>query len=213
VFSLYWWKKLYWQVKDHCQNCEDCQQCNKVLHSDTIFSIFMSALFKKMIIDVIKLLMCWDKCYIVVIHKDLSDWVETQALAQATSSTVTCFLWKNIITQHRLFNKLICDDESENKMWIKDLTDLYRIDCIIVSAYNSETNSMMKCEHKFLIDELERWQTKILKINESTISDTLSWSNHYLQKHQQDLIWTFLWMFMCSINWSTYINLKHHCLT
>jgi len=163
VFSLYWWEKLYWQVKDHCQHCEDCQWHDKILHSDSIFSIFTSTLFKKMIINVIKLSMCWDKHYIVVIHKDLSKWIEAQALAQATSSTVTCFLWENIITQHKLFNKLICDSESENKMWIKNLTDLYRIDCIMMSVYNSDVNSMMKCEHKFLIDELKKITNKDLE--------------------------------------------------
>jgi len=60
--------------------------------------------------------MCWDKHYIVVICKDLSEWIEAQALAQTTSSAVIHFLWKNIITQHRLFNRLICDDEFKNKM-------------------------------------------------------------------------------------------------
>jgi len=123
----------------------------------------MSALLKKIIINVIKLSMCWNKCYIVVIYKDLSEWVEAQALAQATLLTVTCFLWKNIITQHRLFNRLICNDKSENKMWIKDLTDLYEIDYIMMSVYNSDVNSMMKYKHKFLIDELTKMTNRDLE--------------------------------------------------
>jgi len=53
-----------------------------------------------------------------------------------------------------MFDKLICDKESENKMWIKMLTELYEIDQIIVSAYNSEANDMVKREHKSLIDAL-----------------------------------------------------------
>jgi len=107
--------------------------------------------------------MCWDKHYIVVICKDLSEWVETQALVQATFLIVIHFLWKNIITQHKLFNRLICDDESENKMYIKDLIDLYRIDCIVMSVYNLNVNNMMKCEHKFLIDELTKMTNENLK--------------------------------------------------
>jgi len=39
-------------------------------------------------------------------------------------------------------------------MWVKMLAKLYEIDQIVVSAYNSEANSMMKCEHKSLIDAL-----------------------------------------------------------
>jgi len=36
------------------------------------------------------------------------------------------------------------------------LTELYEIDQIVVSAYNFEANSMMKCEHKPLIDALSK---------------------------------------------------------
>jgi hypothetical protein len=36
------------------------------------------------------------------------------------------------------------------------LMKLYEIDQIVVSAYNSEANSMMKCEHKPLIDALSK---------------------------------------------------------
>jgi len=129
--------------------------------------------------------MCWDKHYIVVICKDLFKWVEAQALTQATLLIVAHFLWENIITQHKLFNKLICDDKSENKMWIKDLTDLYKIDCIVMSVYNLNVNNMMKHRHKFLINELtkmtnenlEKWMnllSLILWINQITICRNIS---------------------------------------
>jgi len=55
-----------------------------------------------------------------------------------------------------VFDKLICDKESENKMWVKMLTELYEIDQIVVSAYNSEANGMMKREHKPLINALSK---------------------------------------------------------
>jgi hypothetical protein len=41
--------------------------------------------------------------------------------------------------------------------------NLYRIDCIVVSAYNSEANSMMRCRHKSLIDELMKMINEDLK--------------------------------------------------
>jgi len=55
-----------------------------------------------------------------------------------------------------VFDKLICDRESENKMWVKMLMKLYEIDQIVVSAYNSKANGMIKCEHKSLIDALSK---------------------------------------------------------
>jgi len=59
-----------------------------------------------------------------------------------------------------VFDKLICDREPENKMWVKMLAELYEIDQIVVSAYNSEANSMMKHEHKPLIDALSKMTTE-----------------------------------------------------
>jgi len=55
-----------------------------------------------------------------------------------------------------VFDKLICDKESENKMWVKMLVELYEINQIIVSAYNLEANGMMEHEHKPLIDTLSK---------------------------------------------------------
>jgi len=167
------------------------------LHLNMIFSIFMNTLFKKIIINVIKLSMCWEKCYIVVIHKDLSEWVKTQALAQATSSTVTHFLWKNIITQHKLFNKFICNDESENKMWIKDLTDLYKIDYIMMSAYNSDVNSMIKHRHKFLINELTKMTNEVLKKWTDLLS-LIFWVNQItICKNIDKILYELLYEYSC----------------
>jgi len=59
-----------------------------------------------------------------------------------------------------VFNKLICDKESENKIWVKMLAKLYEIDQIVVSTYNSEANGMVKHEHKPLIDALSKMTTE-----------------------------------------------------
>jgi len=58
-----------------------------------IFSTYMSALFEKVTVNVIKMPMCWGKHYIVVAHENLSEWVEMQTLTHTTSSAVACFLW------------------------------------------------------------------------------------------------------------------------
>ena len=116
----------------------------------------MSILFKKVSVNVIKMSKYQDKKYIVVTQKDLLSWVEARVLAQTMSVTVAKFLWKNIIIQHDVFNRLICDKESENKIWIKDLADLYEIKCVMMSMYNFKTNKMIKYEHKSLINELSK---------------------------------------------------------
>ena len=43
------------------------------------------------------------------------------------------------------------------------MTNLYRIAHIVVLAYNSDTNEMIKCEHKSLIDDLTKMTTEDLE--------------------------------------------------
>ncbi len=128
-----------------------------------------------------------NKHYLVIAQNDFSDWVEEQALTHAMSATVLRFLWENVITRHDVFDKLICDREPENKMWVKMLTELYEIDQIVVSAYNSEANSMVKREHKPLINTLskmiaeepDKWSdllTLILWTNQTTIKRSTDWT-------------------------------------
>ncbi len=123
---------------------------------DSIFFTYTSALFEKVSVDVVKMSMCHEKHYIIIACEDLSGWVEARVLKQATFTAVARFLWEDIITRHDVFNKLICDGGPENKMWVKDLANLYEIQRVIVSAYNSEANDMVERGHKPLIDGLSK---------------------------------------------------------
>ncbi len=174
-------------IKKHCQSYEKCQWRAKALHNDTIFLTFTSVLFKKIAVNVIKIPLSQNKHYLVIAQNDFFDWVKEWALTHAMSATVLRFLWENIITRHDVFDKFICDKESENKMWVKMLTELYEIDWIVVSAYNPEANSMVKCEHKPLIDALSKMTTEglskwsdlltlILWADQTTIKRSTGWT-------------------------------------
>ncbi len=176
-------------IKKHCQSYKKCQWCVKTLHNDTIFLTFTSVLFKKIAVNVIKMLLSQNKHYLVIAQNDFSDWVKEWALTHAMSVTVSRFLWENVIIRHDVFDKLICDRESENKMWVKMLMKLYEIDWIVVSAYNSEANGMMKHEHKSLIDtlskmiaeKLDKWSdllTLILWADQTTIKRSTDWTSY-----------------------------------
>ncbi len=212
VSLLYWWTKLYSMIKKHCQSCEKCQQCAKTLHNDTIFLTFTSVLFEKIAVNVIKMLSSQNKHYLVIAQNDFSDWVKEWALTHATSATVSWFLWENIITRHNVFDKLICDKESKNKMWVKMLTELYQIDQIIVSAYNSKANDMVKHEQKPLINTLSKmiaeglnkWSdllTLILWANQTTIKRSTDWTSYEIL-YEYACILTIK---ACISTWSTLI--------
>ncbi len=75
-------------VKRYCKMCEDCQRQGNRFQSDTVFSTYTSVLFEKDAVDVVKMLKCKGKGYIVVVREDLSGWVKARSLKQATLRTV-----------------------------------------------------------------------------------------------------------------------------
>jgi len=68
-----------------------------------------------------------EKHYIIEAQNSFSEWSETRALALLNSENVMKFLWEKIICQHECFQKLIYDEESENKNVIKVLAEKYEI--------------------------------------------------------------------------------------
>ena len=207
ISMLYWWDELYTQVKKYCQTCEDCQWWSKTLHNDTVFSTYTSVLFKKVSVNMVKMSICQDQKYIVVVWEDLSEWVEIRVLTQTTSAAVAKFLWENIITQHDVFNKLICNEDSENKLWIKNLTNLYRIAHIVVLTYNSDTNRMVEHEHKSLIDGLAKMTTEDLRKWTDLLSLIL-WTDRTMIHRSTD--WT---LYELLYDYSCILSIEAHILT
>ena len=71
---------------------KNCQKQNKTMHNDIIFSIYMSTLFEKVSMNIIKMLRCQDKKYIIMTWKNLSDWIKTKILIQTMFTAIAKFL-------------------------------------------------------------------------------------------------------------------------
>ena len=110
---------MYDDVKKHCQDCAQCQYQSFKQSSEEMHSTWISALWKKVMMNMTHMPMNQEKHYIIEAWDSLLRWPETRALASLNSESIVKFLWEKIICQHRYFQKLICDEESENKNVIK----------------------------------------------------------------------------------------------
>jgi hypothetical protein len=87
--------------------------------------------------------------------------------------TVAKFLWKNVICRHDILEKLIVNDESENKNAVIELTNRYEIKRVVVFEYHSQVNEIIEREHKSLIDsllkiineDLKNWVQNLTAVN------------------------------------------------
>ena len=59
-----------------------------------------------------------------------------------------------MICRHKIFEKLIIDENFENKKKIKKLIIKFKIKRVIVFDYHSQINEMIERDHKFIINAL-----------------------------------------------------------
>ena len=116
----------------------------------------------------IHMFMNQEKHYIIKAQNNFLRWSETKVLASLNSESIVKFLWKKIICWHEYFQKLICDEESENKNVIKILVKKYKIHQIIISFYNLQANEMIEINHKSIVNALSKLIIKetLIKMNE-----------------------------------------------
>jgi hypothetical protein len=131
------------------------------------------------------------KHYLIVARDDFFEWAETRVLSKAKAWRVTKFLWKDVICKHDCFEKLIVNDESENKKILDEFVQRYRIKKMITSNYHSQINEMIKRNHKSLFDVLFKMFDEELKSWMNNLHVVL-WANRFIVKFIIDLIWFYL---------------------
>jgi hypothetical protein len=91
-------------------------------------------------------------------------------------------------------------------MWVKMLTELYEINWIVVSTYNSEANSMVKHEHKPLIDTLSKMITEGLN-KWSDLLTLILWANQTTIKRSTDQTpYEILYEYACILTIEAHIS-------
>ena len=80
------------------------------------------------------------------------------------------FLWKNIICRHDCFDKLIINDEFDNRNWIVNLFNKYDDKRVMILTYHFQTNDMTEKKYKFLIDAFSKM----------FVDDRENWIKHLL---------------------------------
>jgi hypothetical protein len=127
-----------------------------------------------------------EKHYLIVVRDYFFEWIKTRALSEAKTWRMTNFFWKNVICKHDCFEKLIVNDEFENKEIFDELMQRYRIKKMITSNYRFQINEMIKRNHKFLFDALFKMFDEKLK-NWIDNLHVVLWANRFIIKFIIDL--------------------------
>jgi hypothetical protein len=151
----------------------------------------VTLLWKKIEMNIVHISSNKEKHYLIIARDDFFKWAETRVLSKAKTWRMTKFLWENVICKHDCFEKLIVNDESENKEILDEFMQRYRIKKMITWNYHFQINEMIKRNHKSLFDALFKMFDKELK---SWIDNlhVVFWADRFIVKFIIDLISFYL---------------------
>ncbi len=162
-----------------------------IKEEETFHFIWMTFLWEKIEMNIVHMSSNKEKHYLIVARDDFFEWTETRVLFETKAWRMTKFLWKDVICRHDCFEKLIVNDESENKEIFDELVQRYRIKKMITLNYHFQINEMIKRDHKFLFNALFKMFDEKLKswINNLHV---VFWTNRFIVKFIIDLISFYL---------------------
>ncbi len=137
IIDRYWWDDLYDDAQKYVKICSQCQMRDSIREEKTFHSIWMTLLWKKIEVNIVHMSSNKEKHYLIVARDDFFEWAEARVLSEAKTWRMTKFLWKDVICKHNCFEKLIVNDEFENKEILDELVQRYRIKKMITSSYHS----------------------------------------------------------------------------
>jgi hypothetical protein len=191
IINRYWWNDLYDDAQKYVKICSQCQMRNSIKEETTFHFIWMTLLWKKIEMNIVHMSSNKEKHYLIVARDDFFEWAETRVLSEAKIWRMTKFFWKDVICKHDCFEKLIVNDESENKETFDELVKRYRIKKMITSNYHFQINEMIKRNHKSLFDALFKMFDEELKSWVNNLH-VVFWADRFIVKFIIDLISFYL---------------------
>ena len=152
IVDRYYWKNMYEKIRTYVKICERCQFKNFRREKKILHFIWISYLWQKIIMNVVHMFKNHEKNFFVVTKNDLFKWIEIKIISAANFDKIIKFLWKNVICRHECFEKLIIDEEFENRDFVVKLCKKYDDKRVMISFYHFQINEMIEKKHKFLIN-------------------------------------------------------------
>ncbi len=191
ITDRYWWDDLYDDAQKYVKICSQCQMRDSIKKEEALHFIWVTFLWEKIEMNNVYMSSNKEKHYLIVVRDDFFEWTKARVLSKAKTWRMIKFLWKNVICRHDCFEKLIVNDESENKEILDELMQRYRIKKMITSNYHSQINEMIKRNHKSLSDALFKMSDKELKSWMNNFHVVL-WADRFTVKFIIDLISFYL---------------------
>jgi hypothetical protein len=148
---------MYEDCKRFVETCEECQRRAKIRWEEPLNPTWTTTVWDKVGLDVVHMPNSSGYKYIVFARDDLSGWVEGKALTAANSKNVAKFLYEEVIARHGCPKRIVVDGGSENKGFVEELLDAFRVRRVEISAYHPQSNGLVERGHAPIVSSLSKY--------------------------------------------------------
>jgi hypothetical protein len=147
LLEQFWWPFLDQDIKWFVQTCHQYQVCQMCYHHILLTVTAPTSLFRKAHVDTMYMLHASGYRYIIPARCSLSSYPEHQKLCKENRSTISAFIFKEIICYWGALEEIITDNSPAFVEALNWLAEQYGIHHIRILLYNSQANRIVKCHH------------------------------------------------------------------
>ena len=164
----YRWDGLYSDIKNYVKSCEPCQKCSAIRLNEPLHPTTMSALWRKVGLNVIYMPIDERFKYLALIRDDLTWWPEGEPMQKNDSRTMKKFVRKWIF-RFGILKRVVCDRWLQNQKEMQEVLDQFGVLAVSIATYHLQSNGLIERGHQQIVDALAKLRKKWVRNLDSVL--------------------------------------------
>ena len=144
----FYWPEMEADIKEYIKTCHPCQLRQKQLPWVLLTIIYMPSIFTEFHADTLHMSVASNRCKRITHSKCvLTAWPEARVLRSENTRALGLWLFEDVICRFGCIRKIITDNAGQYRAALDWIEMKYGITGIQISAYNSQANGKIECDH------------------------------------------------------------------
>jgi hypothetical protein len=158
VSCVYYWPRLYEDVKQFVQTCKPCQLYSSRQVNEPLHPVFVNSLHRRWYVDVVTVPIGQKNHSIICAREGFSGWLEAKIIPNTKAKAWIKFIQEAVISRYGCIGQVITDHGELDSEEGQKFFEKYRIQLTFSSPYHPEGNSVVERGHAPFVASLAKWK-------------------------------------------------------